>query len=99
MPSWHNESIEQLCRAILTLRTSEECSAFLEDICTIREIQDIAQRLAVARMLQEGKSYNVIRSATGASSATISRVSRCCEYGAGGYRTVIRRMNQEESHD
>lgn len=99
MPTWHNESIEELCKALLTLRTERECSAFLEDICTIREIQDIAQRLAVARMLQEGKSYNIIRSATGASSATISRVSRCCEYGTGGYATVIRRMNQEDSND
>ena len=99
MPAWHNESIEELCKALLTLRTERECSAFLEDICTIREIQDIAQRLAVARMLQEGKSYNIIRSATGASSATISRVSRCCEYGTGGYATVIRRMNQEDSND
>ena len=81
MAHWHNASTDALCEALLSLRTKEECYAFLEDICTIKETLDISQRLTVAKMLRSGVSYN-----------TISRVSRCCEYGAGGYRTVLDRM-------
>ena len=96
MRHWHNESTEQLCAALLSLETMEECCAFLEDICTIKEFLDLSQRLEVARLLQSGASYTAITKATGASTATISRVSKCCEYGSGGYRTVIERMNREE---
>lgn len=95
MQSWHTQSTDDLCKAILTLKTEEECRAFLEDICTIKEILDISQRLAVARMLSQGISYTTICKETGASTATISRVSKCCEYGAGGYKTVIGRLNKE----
>ena len=97
MRHWHNESTEQLCAALLSLETMEECCAFLEDICTIKEFLDLSQRLEVARLLQSGASYTAITKATGASTATISRVSKCCEYGSGGYRTVIERMNREET--
>ena len=97
MQPWHNDSTEQLCAAILSLKTREECMAFLEDICTIREFLDLAQRLEVAKLLQSGASYCAITKATGASTATISRVSKCCEYGTGGYRTVIERMKGEEA--
>ena len=97
MRHWHNESTEQLCAALLSLETKEECCAFLEDLCTIKEFLELSQRLEVARLLQSGASYTAITKATGASTATISRVSKCCEYGSGGYRTVIERMNQEES--
>lgn len=97
MRHWHNESTEQLCTALLSLETKEECCAFLEDLCTIKEFLELSQRLEVARLLQSGASYTAITKATGASTATISRVSKCCEYGSGGYRTVIERMNQEES--
>ena len=96
MRHWHNESTEQLCAALLSLKTKEECCAFLEDLCTIKEFLELSQRLEVARLLQSGASYTAITKATGASTATISRVSKCCEYGSGGYRTVIERMNQEE---
>ena len=96
MRHWHNESTEQLCAALLSLETMEECCAFLEDICTIKEFLDLSQRLEVARLLQSGASYTAITKATGASTATISRVSKCCEYGSGGYRTVIGRLNGEE---
>ena len=98
MRSWYTKSTDELCRAFLSLQTQEECYAFLEDICTIKEIQDIAQRLAVAKMLRVGNSYNAISRQTGASTATISRVSKCCEYGAGGYQTVIGRLQQEEGN-
>ena len=96
MRHWHNESTQQLCDALLSLKTQEECRAFLEDICTIKEFLDLSQRLEVARLLQSGASYTAITRATGASTATISRVSKCCEYGSGGYRTVIERLNREE---
>jgi len=98
MRNWHNQSTDDLCDAILSLKTKEECYAFLEDICTIREIQDISQRLTVAQLLSQGISYTTISKATGASTATISRVSKCCEYGAGGYRNVLDRLNKEQSN-
>ena len=98
MQNWYNKSVEQLCDAILSLSTREECAAFLEDICTIKEIQDISQRLQVAQMLSNRVSYSVICKETGASTATISRVSKCYEYGAGGYKTVLVRLNEEKEN-
>ena len=96
MKNWYDHSTNDLCRALLSLDTMEECYAFLEDICTIKEILGMSQRLEVARMLQSGASYAAITKATGASTATISRVSKCCEYGTGGYRTVIERISGED---
>ena len=96
MRNWYTKTTEDLCQALLTLQTKEECYAFLEDICTIKEIQDISQRLAVARLLKQGISYAVICKETGASTATISRVSKCCEYGAGGYSLVIDRLEGKD---
>lgn len=98
MRNWYTKTTDDLCQALLTLQTKEECYAFLEDICTIKEIQDISQRLAVAKLLGQGVSYTTICKQTGASTATISRVSKCCEYGAGGYQTVIGRMAGEEEN-
>ena len=96
MQNWHTKNTDDLCSALLMLKTKEECYALLEDLCTIKEIQDISQRLAVAKMLSQGISYNVISRETGASTATISRVSKCWEYGAGGYQAVIGRLKGEE---
>ena len=98
MTHWHNEGTDALCEALLTLKTKEECYDFLDDICTIKEILDISQRLEVAKMLKEKRSYTAITKDTGASAATISRVSRCLEYGTGGYKTVIERLNEEKSN-
>jgi len=98
MQNRYNTSTDYLCKALLSLKTKEECYAFLEDICTIKEIQDISQRLAVAQMLSQGISYTTICKETGASTATISRVSRSYEYGAGGYKTVIQRLNKEKTN-
>ncbi len=84
--------VEALLAAFGSLRSADEVYAFLQDVATIREIQDMAQRLAVARMLQAGAHYTDIQQATGASSTTISRVSRSLNYGAGGYDTVIGRL-------
>lgn len=81
----HDEFFE----AILKLKTIDDCRAFFDDICTIKELQDLSQRLKVAGLLKEKKSYIDISSETGASTATISRVSRCLNYGSGGYSLVL----------
>jgi TrpR-related protein YerC/YecD len=83
--------VDRLIEAILALRTEDEVYAFLQDVATVREIQDLAQRLAVARLLADGVHYDRIRDLTGASTTTISRVSRCLHYGADGYTTVLDR--------
>jgi TrpR family protein YerC/YecD len=80
---------DQLCRAILSLDTMEECYQFFEDVCTIGELRAMAQRLDVARMLYAGSTYDDIVAHTGASTATISRVKRCLNYGADGYTLVL----------
>ncbi len=87
--------VEALLEAFASLKTPDEVYAFLQDVCTIREIQDMAQRLAVARMLAAGEHYNRIQETTGASSTTISRVSRCLNYGADGYRVVLDRLEKK----
>ena len=96
MKTWYSDSTDELCQALLSLQNREECYAFLEDLCTIKEIIGMSQRLQVAKMLRAGASYTTITKATGASTATISRVSKCSEYGTGGYHTVIQRLKQED---
>lgn len=83
--------------AILSLDNLDECAKFFEDVCTIKEIQDLSQRYAVARMLDEGEKYQKIEAATGASTATISRVNKCLAYGSGGYRVVLKKNKQSKS--
>jgi TrpR-related protein YerC/YecD len=87
----------QFYKAVLSLRTEEECRSFFEDVCTIKEFQDLTQRLQVAFLLDEGKNYQEISKQTSVSSATISRVNRCLVYGDGGYRTVIGRVKGGEN--
>ena len=72
----------------------ELCYMFFEDACTVKEMLDIAQRLEVAKMLADKQSYAQIAKETGMSTATISRVSRCLMYGAGGYRLALERMGE-----
>ena len=86
---------EKLFKAILSLKTETECTAFFDDICTIQELEALAQRLEVACLLNEGKSYIDINKATGASTATICRVSKCLNYGEGGYKTAIERLGEK----
>ncbi len=93
----HTPQVDELFEAILSLRDTEECYHFFEDVCTVKEIQDIAQRLKTARMLSEGANYLEINKETGCSTATISRVRRCLEYGPGGYRTVLARVSKKEN--
>ena len=87
---------QALCRALLALESEEECRAFLEDLCTIKEVQDMSQRFRVAAMLDEGKNYQEVSQATGASTATICRVNKCLQYG-NGYRLALDRSKQEEA--
>ena len=101
MDVFHTEGSALLVRAILALETEEECRAFLEDLMTGKEIQDCSQRILVARMLREKLVYSRIARDTGASTATISRVNRCCSYGAGGYQLVLDRLaksKEQEEH-
>ncbi len=95
MKPLHTEVTDNLFRSILELKTIDECYAFFEDICTIKEVQDMSQRLEVAKLLHEGKSYVQISEQTGASTATIGRVNKCLNYGAGGYRKALAKNDQE----
>ena len=89
---WKDALTDKLCEAFLTLETIDEMYAFLEDVATIGEIKALAQRLEVARLLNESKTYPQIAQQTGASTATISRVKKFLDYGANGYQTVLDRM-------
>ena len=83
-------------KAILSLKTEEECRKFMEDLCSITEIMAMEQRFEVAKLLNEGLIYNAIMEQTGASSAIISRVNRSLQYGAGGYAVVFDRLKEPE---
>ena len=83
------EKYNELFKAILKLKDVGECQKFFEDVCTINELEAISQRLEVAELLVAGKSYQEVSQTTGASTATISRVNKCLNYGAGGYKLVI----------
>ena len=87
---------KHLYKAILSLQTMEECAAFFDDVCTVQELEALSQRFEVAKLLHAGKNYVDINKLTGASTATICRVSKCLSYGDGGYETVIQRLEQEE---
>lgn len=91
-PRLRHPSVDRLFEAVLSLRDVDECYRFFEDLCTIREVRSMAQRLEVARMLAEGHTYDEIVDATGMSTATISRIRRFLDYGADGYRLVLERM-------
>ena len=91
-PKLKDAQVDQLCRALLTLKTVEECYRFLEDVCTIGEVKALAQRLEIARLLFTGRTYEEVEHRVRASSATISRVRRFLEYGADGYRLVLTRL-------
>ncbi|MBQ6172557.1 MAG: TrpR-like protein, YerC/YecD [Clostridia bacterium] len=90
-----NEQMDILVQGILSLKTPDDCYAFLEDLCTATELKSMEQRFTVARMLLDGKQYSEIVSKTGASTATISRVNRALMYGADGYQKVIKKIKGE----
>ena len=89
-----DQHCEEMYEAILSLQTVEECKKFLEDLCTVNELQAMEQRYQVASYLHEGMIYSDILQRTGASSATISRVNRSLQYGAGGYDVVFERLGK-----
>lgn len=87
-----SEQVDKFFEAVLLLEDRDECYMFFEDICTIKEIKSIAQRLEVAKLLKAKKTYNEIEAETGASTATISRINRSLNYGVGGYEIVLKRL-------
>lgn len=91
-----DEFTDQLFEAILLLENKEECYKFFEDLSTVNELKSLAQRLEVARMLKDGYTYEEIADSTGASTATISRVKRCLNYGADGYQLILERFKEKE---
>lgn len=91
-----DENVDYLFKAILKLNTVDECYDFFEDLCTVTEIKALSQRIAVAKMLRQKMVYSDIVAATGASTATISRVNRSLNYGMGAYRIIFDRMKEDE---
>ena len=97
MANFRSESIDKLFSVILKLEKIEDCYNFFEDVCTIKEIQDMAQRLEVAISLDNGQNYQEIAKNTSVSTATISRVSKCLNYGSGGYKKAIEQLKNNEA--
>ena len=98
-PRIKSKQADDLFEAILKLENIEECYRFFEDICTIKEIESIAQRLEVAKLLKVNKTYNEIEDATGASTATISRINRALNYGSDGYNIVLEKLGFFDGED
>lgn len=96
MANYKTEATDRLFSVISELKTQEDCYAFFEDLCTIKEIQDMSQRLEVALQLSQGRSYQEVNADTGVSTATISRVSKCLTYGSGGYSKALDIINGKE---
>ncbi len=92
-----NENTEMLVDALLKIQNKEECYRLLEDLLTFREVEDLSQRIHVAKLLTDKVTYTEITQITGASSATIGRVNRALMYGADGYKTILQRMYEEET--
>lgn len=86
-----NEATDKLFESILLLNNLEDCYCYFEDLCTIKEVLAMAQRLEVARRLASGESYQKVTDDTGVSSATVGRVKRCLDYGTGGYKMILDR--------
>jgi len=98
-PNWKDRNAELLVKALLHLDDEEEVYRLLDDLCTIAEIKAMSQRIHVAQLLYEDTTYNLITHETGASTATISRVNRCLNYGANGYRTVLGKLKKESENE
>ena len=90
-----NPSMDRLFQTILNLKTIDECYAYFEDLCTIKELNDMAQRLEVAILLSKGLSYQKITEQVDVSTATIGRVSKCLNYGTGGYKTTLEKLEEQ----
>ena len=99
MDYFHSEAFERLFTAFSLMNTKEDCAAFLQDLCTITELQDMAQRLETASLLHKGLNYQTISKQVGVSTTTISRVSRCLNYGAGGYGKALEKLQEGQAQD
>lgn len=95
MKTIKSESVDRLFETFLNLRSVEECYDYFEDLCTVKELQDMAQRLDIAILLSDGLSYSKTQQLTQASTATIGRVNRCLNYGSGGYKSAIVKLEQK----
>ena len=98
MSNIRSDSVDRLFEIILSLKSTEDCYAFFEDVCTIKEVQDMAQRLDAAFLLDDGMNYQDISHKVGISTATISRVSKCLKYGSG-YRNAIDRAKEQANDE
>lgn len=94
MYRFRNESVDRLFQTMLNLKTIDECYEYFSDICTIKEVQDMAQRLDTAVLLDQGMSYQKITEQIDVSTATIGRVSKCLNYGSGGYKKAIDKLKE-----
>ena len=94
-----DDNLNFLYKAILCLENIDDCYDFFEDLCTIQELKAISQRLVVAKMLSEKCVYTDIVNATGASTATISRVNRSLQYGCDGYDRIFERIREQENNE
>lgn len=99
MDLFENEGYRMVLKALVAVKTEEECHALLDDLMTRKEILDIAQRMLVAKLLSEQTVYTKIVEETGASTATISRVNRCYLYGSGGYKTALENIGDMSLSD
>ncbi|MBO7187532.1 MAG: hypothetical protein J6V68_03950 [Clostridia bacterium] len=99
MANFDFKSFDNFFSAVLKLKDIEECRNFFEDVCTIKELQDMSQRLEVAKLLNKGCNYQDISKITGASTATISRVNKCLNYGGGGYKEILSKITDGENDD
>ncbi len=94
-----DDNLDYLFKAVLSLQNIEECYDFFEDLCTVQELKAISQRIVVAKMLSEKCVYTDIVNATGASTATISRVNRSLQYGCDGYDKIFERIREQENNE
>ena len=94
-----SERVDALAKAFLALENEEDCYRLFEDLFTIREVQDLAQRLVVAQLLSKKATYTEIVEKTGVSTATIGRVNRALNYGAGGYQLVLKKLREEDADE
>lgn len=99
MRKFEDKSADVLFEIIASINTKEDCRDFFEDLCTIKELKDMAQRFETAVLLKKGQNYQEISATLGTSAATISRVSRCLNYGTGGYEKAIETLNKMENKD
>lgn len=97
MDDWRSPDVDELIDALLRLEDHDEAAAFLRDLCTLGELRDLSQRWAVVRRLAAGEHYAAISRATGASTATITRIASWLKHGEGGYRRALERIDQQPS--